>query len=375
MARGLKAWRILLSIVLGVSIWQQWACGSSPQVPCLFIFGDSVFDNGNNLALETDVTVDYLPYGVDFPYGSTGRCSNGVNIADAIADLLGFENYIPPFGKGNCREFMNGVNYASGGSGILNMTGYLLGQRYTMDLQLYNHKIIASRIAKELGGADVAKKYLGQCIYAVETGYNDYLNNYYGEGYNTSDIYTPEQFAQLLVQTYEIQLERLYSEGARKVAVFGLIRIGCMPAYKQIFGANESSCVDKLNHAAQLFNNDLQKALPKLNANLPGAKFTYINSYEIDSENYTDLGFKITDKSCCDVPTDQIPCAALTYPCLNRDEHVYWDGAHYTEARARIFAKRAYKRQFPVDAYPYDISELAKVPNDEADGCSTYVWK
>ena len=84
---------------------------------------------------------------------------------------------------------------------------YGKGQRYTMDFQLYNHKIIASRIAKELGGADVAKKYLGQCIYAVETGYNDYLNNYYGEGYNTSNIYTPEQFSQLLVQTYEIQLE------------------------------------------------------------------------------------------------------------------------------------------------------------------------
>ena len=84
---------------------------------------------------------------------------------------------------------------------------YGKGQRYTMNLQLYNHKIIASRIAKELGGADVANKYLGQCIYAVEMGYNDYLNNYYGEGYNSSKIYTPEQFAQLLVQTYEIQLE------------------------------------------------------------------------------------------------------------------------------------------------------------------------
>ena len=83
-------------------------------------------------------------------------------------------------------------------------------------------------------------------------------------------------------------------------------------------------------------------------------------------------GFKITDKGCCDVPTGEIPCAPLTYPCLNRDEHVYWNGAHYTEARATIFGKRAYKRQFPVDAYPYDISELAKVPNDEANGCSTY---
>jgi zinc finger SWIM domain-containing protein 3 len=84
---------------------------------------------------------------------------------------------------------------------------YGKGQRLTMDLQLYYHKIIVSRIAKELGGADVARKYLGHCIYAVQIGYNDYLNNYFAEGYNSSKIYTPEQFAQLLVLTYEIQLE------------------------------------------------------------------------------------------------------------------------------------------------------------------------
>nr|TKR91282.1 hypothetical protein D5086_0000224980 [Populus alba] len=193
MASGLKTWRIIvLSILLVLSNWQHRACGSSPQVPCLFMFGDSLFDNGNNMVLATDVKASYLPYGVDFPYGSTGRCSNGLNLADVIAEQLGFENYIPPFGKGDCRDFMNGVNYASSGGGILDTTGSLLGQRYTMDLQLYNHKIIASRIAKELGGADVANKYLGQCIYAVEMGYNDYLNNFYGEGYNSSNIYTPE---------------------------------------------------------------------------------------------------------------------------------------------------------------------------------------
>jgi hypothetical protein len=62
-----------------------------------------------------------------------------------------------------------------------------------------------------------------------------------------------------------------------------------MPSYIQLFGADESSCVEKLNHAVQLFNNKLQKVIAKLNANLP-VKFTYINSYEIDSENYTDLG-------------------------------------------------------------------------------------
>ncbi|KAG5234546.1 GDSL esterase/lipase [Salix suchowensis] len=326
--------------------WQHRACGLPPQVPCLFIFGDSLSDNGNNMVLSTNVKASYLPYGVDFPFGTSGRCIaiNGLNLPDR-SELLGFENYIPPFGVGGCKDFMNGVNYASSAGGILEMTASLLGQRYTMDLQLYNHKIIASRIAKELGGADVAS-------------YNDYLNNYNSEGYNSSKIYTPEQFAQLLVQTYETQLERLYREGARKIAVFGLIRIGCMPSYLR-------TSKYKLNYEVQLFNKKLQKLIPKLNANLPGAKLTYINSYEIDSEDFESLVFSV-------LSVVRFFCSPLTCPCSNRDEHVYWDGAHYTEARARIFAERAYKRQLAVDAYPYDISELVKVPLDETDvGCST----
>ncbi|CAK7337218.1 unnamed protein product [Dovyalis caffra] len=84
MASGSKAWW-MLSTALLISNWGKWACGSSPQVPCLFLFGDSLFDNGNNDVLATNVKANYLPYGIDFPHGSTGRCSNGFNLADAIA--------------------------------------------------------------------------------------------------------------------------------------------------------------------------------------------------------------------------------------------------------------------------------------------------
>lgn len=54
------------------------------QVACYFVFGDSVFDNGNNNVLNTVAKVNYLPYGIDFPLGPTGRFSNGRNIPDVI---------------------------------------------------------------------------------------------------------------------------------------------------------------------------------------------------------------------------------------------------------------------------------------------------
>lgn len=56
-----------------------------PQVPCYFIFGDSIVDNGNNNNLITTAKANYFPYGIDFPNGpQNGRFTNGRNKADFI---------------------------------------------------------------------------------------------------------------------------------------------------------------------------------------------------------------------------------------------------------------------------------------------------
>ncbi|MFS7904681.1 putative triacylglycerol lipase [Helianthus anomalus] len=89
-----------------------------PQVPCYFIFGDSLMDNGNNNHLLTQAKVNFPPYGIDFPDGPTGRFTNGRNTADVIAQLLGFDKFIPPFAIAKGGEILTGVNYASGAAGI-----------------------------------------------------------------------------------------------------------------------------------------------------------------------------------------------------------------------------------------------------------------
>lgn len=59
-----------------------------PQVPCLFIFGDSLFDNGNNNDIVTLAKVDFSPYGIDYPGSPTGRFCNGRIIPDFIGKLI-----------------------------------------------------------------------------------------------------------------------------------------------------------------------------------------------------------------------------------------------------------------------------------------------
>lgn len=61
---------------------------NQPQVPCYFIFGDSLVDAGNNNLLTTMARADYNPYGIDFkPLGATGRFSNGKTTVDFIGKL------------------------------------------------------------------------------------------------------------------------------------------------------------------------------------------------------------------------------------------------------------------------------------------------
>lgn len=54
------------------------------QVPCFFIFGDSLVDNGNNNGLITLARANYRPYGIDFPQGTSGRFTNGRTFVDAL---------------------------------------------------------------------------------------------------------------------------------------------------------------------------------------------------------------------------------------------------------------------------------------------------
>ncbi|KAL3520127.1 hypothetical protein ACH5RR_018276, partial [Cinchona calisaya] len=122
MALVVMLWVVQSIIGLVIFNLQPFANGK-PQVPCYFIFGDSLDDNGNNNYLNTAAKANYPPYGIDFPEGPTGRFTNGRNNADFIAELLGFDSYIPPFANTKGWDITKGVNYASGASGILDETG------------------------------------------------------------------------------------------------------------------------------------------------------------------------------------------------------------------------------------------------------------
>ena len=59
---------------------------ASEMVPAMFVFGDSLIDNGNNNDLPSFAKANYFPYGIDFSDGPTGRFSNGYTMVDEIGN-------------------------------------------------------------------------------------------------------------------------------------------------------------------------------------------------------------------------------------------------------------------------------------------------
>ncbi|XP_023738864.1 GDSL esterase/lipase At1g29670 [Lactuca sativa] len=346
---------LLFSVLIVVTMTQLVTfVVSQPQVPCYFIFGDALVDNGNNNALPTVSKANYQPYGIDFPQGVTGRFTNGRTIADIIGQLLGFDNFIPPFANVSNQEINIGVNYGSAGAGIRDETGRHLGDRFTFNKQILNHATIIARLSLLQRNKTFTQEYLKKCIYVSIIGSDDYINNYLmPNNYPTSRIYTVDQYATALVRQYSQQLTALYKLGARKIAVFGLGPLGCTPTEIARFGTGGKPCVDSINNASSVYNAKLKPLVDELNSNFPDARFTFIN-VTISPSASQQVG------PCCQVREDG-QCIPNSIPCPDRNLTIFYDGLHPTEITNMGIASRSYNAPSPMDASPYDISSLVQL--------------
>ncbi|KAJ8761179.1 hypothetical protein K2173_001235 [Erythroxylum novogranatense] len=360
-----RTWWALCAVFL-VLHYDGYRAKADPEVPCYFIFGDSLVDNGNNNQLQSLARADYLPYGIDFG-GPTGRFTNGKTTVDVIAELLGFDDYISPYATARGQDILRGVNFASAAAGIREETGRQLGGRVSFSGQVRNYQNVAQQYVNLLGDEDRAADYLSKCIVSIGLGSNDYLNNYFmPQYYSTSNEYTPEQYADDLIQRYTEQLRILYNYGARKFVLIGVGQIGCSPNELAQNSPDGRTCVSRINAANQIFNNKLRSLVGEFNGNTPDAKFVYVNAYGIFQDlidNSARYGLRVTNAGCCGVGRNngQITCLPFQTPCANRDEYAFWDAFHPTETANIVVGRRSYSAESPSDTYPIDIRRLAQL--------------
>ncbi|KAJ1292314.1 hypothetical protein BS78_02G383100 [Paspalum vaginatum] len=317
-----------------------------------FIFGDSLVDAGNNNYIPSLSRANMTPNGIDFAASGgmpTGRFTNGRTIADIIGEMLGQADYSPPFLAPNTTggTILNGVNYASGGAGILNATGKIFVNRIGMDLQVDYFNITRRQLDRLLGQGRAREFLRRKAIFSVTVGSNDFLNNYLMPVLSTGTriAQSPDGFLDDLILHLRDQLTRLYALDARKFVVANVGPLGCIPYQKTINRVAADECVKLPNQLAAQYNAKLRDLLIELNGSLAGARFCLANVYDLVMElitNYPNYGFETASVACCGNGGSYdglVPCGPTTSLCDARDKHVFWDPYHPSEAANVLLAK------------------------------------
>ncbi|GFP81260.1 GDSL esterase/lipase at1g71691 [Phtheirospermum japonicum] len=329
-------------------------------VPAIFVFGDSLSDNGNNNNfLISFAKANYFPYGIDFSSGPTGRFSNGYIMADAIAELLGLP-LIPPHSGATVEQMRYGVNFASAAAGILDITGRNFVTLIPFIEQINNFENTLEQMTDSLGVPDLGQA-LARSIFFIAIGSNDYLNNYLMPNYATRNQYNAQQFADLLIQQYTSQITRLYRLGARRFAIAGLGLLGCIPSV--LSQGNEGICSEEVNQLVHPFNINIKSMIHNLTTNLPDALFSYIDIHNIMQDlvdNSRSYGFNVVNRGCCGTGRNrgQLTCLPFQTPCPDRNQYIFWDAYHPTEAVNILLGQRAFNGSTDY-VYPINIERLA----------------
>ncbi|XP_059643429.1 GDSL esterase/lipase At1g74460 [Cornus florida] len=315
-----------------------------------FIFGDSLSDVGNNNYLSRSLARASLPwYGIDFGNGMpNGRFTNGRTVADIIGDQMGLPRP-PAFLDPSLTEdviLANGVNYASGGGGILNETGGLFIQRFCLYKQIELFQGTQDLIKARIGSTE-ADKFFKEAQYVVALGSNDFINNYLMPVYSDSWTYNDQSFVAYLMETLQEQLKLLHSLGVRQLMVFGLGPMGCIPLQRVL--STSGDCQDRTNKLALSFNQATNKLIVDISKTLPNASYRFGDAYDVVNDVITNPhkhGFNNSDSPCCSFGQIRpaLTCVPASILCKDRSKYVFWDEYHPSDSANELIANELIRK-------------------------------
>ncbi|XP_047078652.1 GDSL esterase/lipase At5g55050-like [Lolium rigidum] len=339
---------LLVALCLLVLVAKHAEARPPRLVPAVFVFGDSTVDVGNNNFLggtRKEGKANFPQYGVDFPTSMpTGRFSNGFNTADQLAQLLGFPMSPPAYLSLSrplkLHQLSKGVNFASGGSGLGKHTGRLIaGEVIPMSLQLEYFATVVEHISKSAGSRRTAS-FLSKSIFFISTGSNDMFEY----SFSRSD---DSMFLLGLVASYKHHLKSLYRLGARKFSIISIPPLGCTPSQRlrRLEQMGTQGCFDPLNDLSLRSYPMLAAMVEELAHELPGMAYSLGNAYKMVSFVFAnpqtkDWHFTELVVACCgEGPFGASGCNQTVPLCPNRNDHLFWDGNHPTQAVSAIAAQ------------------------------------
>ncbi|KAG2328732.1 hypothetical protein Bca52824_011460 [Brassica carinata] len=246
-------------------------------IPGVIAFGDSIVDSGNNNNLRTILKCNFPPYGQDFGGKfATGRFSDGRVPSDFVAERLGIAKTIPayldPALKG--KDLLKGINFASGGSGYDPLTAKIV-RVVSLEDQLKYFEEYKGKI-KAIVGEEKANYMVENSLYLVVASSNDLAHTYIARSLRYNSTEYPDYLADMTSKF----VKKLYGLGARRIAVFSAVPVGCLPSRRTLNGVKRK-CSENLNKMALQFNAKLSPELVALRKKSPGSKIVFVEVYDI----------------------------------------------------------------------------------------------
>ncbi|KAL7200140.1 hypothetical protein ACSBR2_022280 [Camellia fascicularis] len=287
---------------------------ASASFPALFVFGDSTVDAGNNNKIERGIMTNFYLYGVDYNNQSTGRFTNGLTAADFMGTLLTYYYHnqsighsaadfmafslvdVPPHpAYHNLTESdrkrttiaMAGINYGPSGCGIFTTTRPLESECFNLEQQIdFFKETVQEDLPYLISDPDARKQYLAKSIFFISMGANDYFFTY------------PK---------------------------------------------SNTKCNEDVNNLIMPYNYRLPKWLKTwTHYDYSGITFVLADSYGLLNHmvyHPQEFGFKDVKHPCCGQDVNgELKCPPNAPPCSNRDEYLFFDGAHTSQVANLEFA-------------------------------------
>ncbi|GJT56508.1 GDSL esterase/lipase 1-like protein [Tanacetum coccineum] len=187
--------------------------GAIDKRVAVFVFGDSLFDPGNNNYINTTTSyqANFWPYGESYFTPPIGRFSNGRLIPDFIAEYAGLP-LIPPYLEPGNNEFTYGANFASAGAGALIDTR----AGFVVDIQTQLRYLgdVEKNYRDNLGNTE-AQQLLSSAIYLFSCGANDY-GTFVDNNLSIYHSFTDEQYTDIIIGNLTNIIKGIYAKGGRK---------------------------------------------------------------------------------------------------------------------------------------------------------------
>ncbi|KAL8218648.1 hypothetical protein R6Q57_022021 [Mikania cordata] len=259
----------LPQLILILGVFLTALASVDANVKSVFVFGDDQFDPGNNRFIKNcTFQANFRPYGSSFFYYPTGRFTNGRTIADFIAQFLGIKFQRPyqdvhrQLPKDSRKGFpQNGLNFASGGSGLLQGTNK---DKAVTSIQAQLQQFHSLMSHKRL-----QKNQIEKSLFLLGSGGNDIFSYFLLHG--TSKITIPCTYVHAMLKEVARFTSQIYKYGGRRFVFFSIGPIGCIPGRVLIRGASTNHCNDQMNSMAEYYNAGLKNLVYKIPVMYPGA--------------------------------------------------------------------------------------------------------